>query len=65
MKTSLGDNLDLDGGVTTRVVNRASVDLGDGHSVELVTGQAWTIGEEEQVVAERNLKDGGGWNGKY
>jgi hypothetical protein len=31
VKARLGDDIDLDGGVTTRVVDGASVDLGDGH----------------------------------
>lgn len=33
MKTSLGDHVDLDGWITPRVVDRTSVDLGDGHDV--------------------------------
>lgn len=35
METSLSDNVHLDGGVTTRVVDRAGVDLGDRHFDEL------------------------------
>ncbi len=35
VKTSLSDNVHLDGGVTTGVVDRAGVDLGDGHFDEL------------------------------
>lgn len=31
MKTSLGDNVNLDGGVTAGVVDGAGVDLGDRH----------------------------------
>lgn len=31
VQTSLGDNVDLDGGVTTRVVDVAAVNLGDRH----------------------------------
>jgi hypothetical protein len=31
VETGLGDDVDFDRGVTTRVVNRAGVDLGDGH----------------------------------
>jgi hypothetical protein len=31
MKASLGDDINLDGGVTARVVDGASVDLGNGH----------------------------------
>lgn len=33
MEASLGDNVDLDGGVATRVVDGASVNLLDGHLV--------------------------------
>ena len=32
MKTGLGDDIDLDGGVTTGVVDLTSVDLCDGHT---------------------------------
>lgn len=32
VQAGLGDDVDLDGGVTTRVVDGASVNLGDGHS---------------------------------
>lgn len=35
VKTSLSDNVHLNGGVTTRVVDRAGVDLGDRHFDEL------------------------------
>ncbi len=31
MKTSLSDDIDLDGGVTARIVDGTSMDLGDGH----------------------------------
>jgi hypothetical protein len=31
VETSLGDDINLDGGVTTRVVDRPSVDLGNCH----------------------------------
>lgn len=31
MEAGLGDNVDLDGGVTTRVVDGTSVNLGDRH----------------------------------
>jgi hypothetical protein len=31
VKTGLGDNVDLDGGVTARVVDGTCVDLGDRH----------------------------------
>lgn len=31
VETGLGDNVDLDGGVSTRVVDVAGVDLGDRH----------------------------------
>jgi hypothetical protein len=31
VQTSLGDNVDLDGGVTTGVVDGSGVDLGDSH----------------------------------
>ena len=37
MKTSLGDNVHLDGGVTARVVDRSSVDLGDRHDDKIET----------------------------
>jgi hypothetical protein len=33
MKTSLGDNIDLDSGITARIVDRPGVDLGDRHLV--------------------------------
>ena len=33
MAHGLGDDVDFDGGVTTRVVDVAGVDLGDGHDV--------------------------------
>ena len=32
VQAGLSDDVDLDGGVTTRVVDGASVNLGDGHS---------------------------------
>ena len=31
MEAGLGDDVDLDGGVTARVVDGTGVDLGDGH----------------------------------
>jgi hypothetical protein len=31
VKAGLGDNVNLDGGVTARVVDGAGVDLGDSH----------------------------------
>ena len=43
MQTGLGDDVNLDGGVTARVVNRARVDLGDGHcerGMSLLIGNA-------------------------
>ena len=33
VKAGFGDNVNLNGWVSTRVVNRACVDLGDGHSI--------------------------------
>lgn len=39
MEASLGDNVDLDGGVAARVVDGAGVDLGDGHGSG---GEGWS-----------------------
>jgi hypothetical protein len=38
MKTSLGNYIDLDGRVTTRIVNRTSMDLADRHDCDLRRG---------------------------
>lgn len=35
VQAGLSDDVDLDGGVTTRVVDGASVNFGDGHSAGL------------------------------
>jgi hypothetical protein len=35
VKTGLGDDINLDGGVTSRVVDGACVDLGDSHNGNL------------------------------
>lgn len=44
MEAGLCHNIDLDGGVTTRVIDVASVDLGDGHresfSIERLSADA-------------------------
>lgn len=39
METGAGDDIDLDGGVTARVVDLTSVDLGDGRHL---SGVEWT-----------------------
>lgn len=43
MKAGLGDDVDLDGRVTARVVDGAGVDLGDGHGEGLLLRES--IGE--------------------
>lgn len=43
VETGLGDNVDLDGGVSTGVVDVAGVDLGDGHDCG-----CWRRGESGQ-----------------
>lgn len=46
VQASLGDNVDLDGGVATAVVDRAGVDLGDRHG-------DWCCGLEEEGVRKQ------------
>lgn len=41
MEASLGNDVNLDGGVTAGVVDGASVDLGDGHLEELSLSRRW------------------------
>lgn len=41
MKASLGDNVNLDGGVTAGVVDGAGVDLGDRHVDGLEGDELW------------------------
>lgn len=49
MKASLGDDINLDGGVTARVVDGAGVDLSDSHGDELDgSDQSTEEGEEER-----------------
>lgn len=49
MKTSLGDNVDFNGGVTARVVDGSSVDLGDRHDDDMRLFNT--------RISERNLKE--------
>lgn len=56
MQTSLGDNVDLDGGVTARVVDGASVNLGDRHRADFnVSVEVLRRVQEEK---ERRDEDG-------
>lgn len=62
MQTGLGDDIDLDGRVTARVVDGTSVDLGDGHCDELKRISVVLLDEEQGQEEESGagLWDGGG-----
>jgi len=52
VKASLGDNVNLDSGVSTAVVDGACVNLGDGHvagGIGLVSGWRGATMKEEEV----------------
>ena len=55
MKAGLGDDVNLNGGVTARVVDGAGVDLGDRHDDELRDGSVDWGGEKER---EEKQEDG-------
>jgi hypothetical protein len=48
VKAGLGDDVNLNGGVTARVVDGAGVDLGDRHDDELRDGSVDWGGEKER-----------------
>lgn len=56
MKTSLGDNVNFNGGVTARVVDGSSVDLGDRHDDDMRLFNT--------RISERNLKERDGEEGE-
>lgn len=54
VKASLGDDIDLDGGVTPRVVDGAGVDLGNGHD-ESQSVRRLDVMWKIQVRGEENM----------
>ena len=56
MKTSLGDNVNLDGGVTAGVVDGAGVDLRDRHVDGLGGGEFWISETERKRRWQRENK---------
>lgn len=56
VKASLGDYVNLNGWVTPRVVDRTSVDLGDGHDVLLSAGIELLVDKRRARVEQRRVK---------
>jgi hypothetical protein len=59
VKTGLGDDVNLDSGVTTRVVDGAGVDLGDGHCDELYVWSQRKRGKIQKQESSTNIIKGG------
>lgn len=58
MEAGLGDDIDLNGWVSTRVINGTSVDLGDSH-VDPMESRVWLDFKFYEVVKSLAIKEEG------